>query len=153
MSKYDSPALFDPALFWGVISAILSCFHKGRKGKKELEYWTARPYLTHSWRDLFSFFLCSFYELKPTLDRLDPHSITFAQRDHLERIAGEERRAARGGSPRKCRDDVQRCSPGDPQGGPILTDYSVARRSRYDSIAHSSLLVFGQNRLRHAVQM
>jgi putative transposase len=53
---------------------------------------------------------------------LDPHSITFAHRDLPEKIAGEERRAARGGSPCKCRDDVRRFSPGDPQGGPILTE-------------------------------
>jgi hypothetical protein len=82
---------------------------------------------------------------------LDPHSTTFAHRDHPEKIAGKERPEARGASPCKCCNDVQRYSPGDPQGGPILTDYSVARRSRCESIAHSSLLVFDQNRLRHDV--
>jgi hypothetical protein len=65
MSKYDSPALFDPALFWGVAVVILFCFHKSRKGKKEKGVCTAWPYLTRKGNDLFSFFLRGFYENKP----------------------------------------------------------------------------------------
>jgi hypothetical protein len=64
MSKYDSPALFDPALFWGVALVILFCFHKSRKGKKEKGGRAAWPNLSSNGHDLFSFFLRGFYEPK-----------------------------------------------------------------------------------------
>jgi hypothetical protein len=66
MSKYDSPALFDPALFWGVALVIYFCFHKSRKGKKEKGGRTAWSYLTRIGNDLFSFFLRGFYENRPS---------------------------------------------------------------------------------------
>jgi hypothetical protein len=41
----------------------------------------------------------------------------------------------------------------NPQGGALLADCGVARRSLWIHIALSSLLAFGQNRLRHGVQI
>jgi hypothetical protein len=64
MNTNDSPALFDPALFWGVVVVILFCFHKSRKGKKEKGGHTVWSYLARKGNDLFSFFLCGFYEPK-----------------------------------------------------------------------------------------
>jgi hypothetical protein len=62
MSKYDSPALFDPALFWGVALVILFYFHKSRKGKKEKGGRAAWQNFFRLGNDLFSFFLRGFYE-------------------------------------------------------------------------------------------
>jgi hypothetical protein len=64
MSKYDSPALFDPALFWGVALVILFCFHKSRKGKKEKGGRVPWQSFARKGNDLFSFFLRGFYEPK-----------------------------------------------------------------------------------------
>jgi hypothetical protein len=66
MSIIDSPALFDPALFWGVVLVIFFCFHKSRKGKKEKEGFGAWRNLSRNGHDLFSFFLRGFYENKPS---------------------------------------------------------------------------------------
>jgi hypothetical protein len=66
MGKYDSSALFDPALFWGVAVVILFCFHKGRKGKKEKGGCAAWQSRARKGNDLFSFFLRGFYENKPS---------------------------------------------------------------------------------------
>jgi hypothetical protein len=62
MSKYDPPAQFDPALFWGLALVIFFCFHKSRKGKKEKGGHAAWQNLFKNWHDLFSFFLRGFYE-------------------------------------------------------------------------------------------
>jgi hypothetical protein len=62
MSKYDSPALLDPALFWGVVAVIFLYLHKSRKGKKEKEGQAAWHNLFRNWHDLFSFFLRGFYD-------------------------------------------------------------------------------------------
>src|SRR5258708_4265261 len=40
-----------------------------------------------------------------------------------------------------------------PRGGPLLAHCRVARRSRWQSIAPSSLLALGQNRLRHGASI
>jgi hypothetical protein len=75
MSNVDSPALFDPALFWGLVLVILFYFHKSRKGKKEKGGRTAWSYLTRIGNDLFSFFLRGFYENKPSQSALRQKTI------------------------------------------------------------------------------
>jgi hypothetical protein len=62
MSNFDPPALFDPALFWGLVLVIFFCFHKSRKGKKEKGGCVPWQSLARKGNDLFSFFLCGFYE-------------------------------------------------------------------------------------------
>jgi hypothetical protein len=64
MIKIGSPALFDPALFWGVVVFILFCFHKSCKVKKEKENHATWQYLAGNWHDLLSFVLRGFYELQ-----------------------------------------------------------------------------------------
>jgi hypothetical protein len=65
MNRYYSPTLLDPALFWGVALVILFCFHKSRKGKKEKGGRAAWQNLARIGNDLFSLFLCGFYENTP----------------------------------------------------------------------------------------
>jgi hypothetical protein len=74
--------------------------------------------------------------------------------DCRRKLFGKEPCADRAGCPGKRCDAV----PGDFQlqprrGGALLADRGVVRRSLYIDMAHSSLLVLGQNRLRHDVQM
>jgi hypothetical protein len=62
MSKHDSPALVDPALFWGWVLGILFIFIKAAKGKRNKGVFAMGHNVLSYGRDLFSFFLCGFYE-------------------------------------------------------------------------------------------
>jgi hypothetical protein len=62
MSKYDPPAQFDPALFWVWVLRIIFHFIKAANQKRKKGY-RASAHEAHSFgHDLFSFFLCGFYE-------------------------------------------------------------------------------------------
>jgi uncharacterized protein len=62
MSKVDSPALLDPALFWGWLWGIVLIFINAAKGKRKKGDCATRHGPLHAWHGLFSFFLCGFYE-------------------------------------------------------------------------------------------
>jgi uncharacterized protein len=62
MSKVDSPALLDPALFWGWLWGIVLIFINAAKGKRKKGDCATGHGPLHAWHGLFSFFLCGFYE-------------------------------------------------------------------------------------------